>query len=262
VRDVDALRALPMQALLDAQVRLETQLAASPQLGGTDVTGADFMPFQPSVGRNALAHPPYAAVRDGASADVALLVGTNAHEATLWYQTDPGLEKLERITGRYLKDPARALEAYRRDHPGATTFDLLIALTTDYMFRIPVLRLAEAHTANGGRTFNYLFSWRSRAFGGRLGATHALEIPFTFNNLDRMGVDTFLGEGPVPQDLADAMHASWIAFIRTGDPNPSERTIPEWPRFDAERRPLMEFGDEIALREDPFPETRPLWDGR
>jgi para-nitrobenzyl esterase len=261
--DLEALRALPTQALLDAQVRLEARLAESPQLGDADVTGAGGMPFQPSVGGPSLPQPPYPAVRAGASADVALLVGTNAHEATLWHQADPDPAKLERIAGRYLPDPARALDAYRRDHPGASAFDLLIALTTDYMFRIPALRLAEAHTANGGRTFNYLFSWRSRAFGGRLGATHALEIPFTFNNLERMGVDVFLGEGPAPRDLASAMHACWIAFVRDGDPNLADapRTLPAWPRFDAQRRPLMEFGDEIALREDPFPETRPLWEG-
>ena len=127
--------------------------------------------------------------------------------------------RLEKIAGRYLPDSAKALTAYHRDHPGASPFDVLIALTTDYMFRIPALRLAEAHAANGGATWNYLFSWRSRAFGGRLGATHALEIPFTFNNLERVGVETFLGEGPLPQSLAEDMHASWIAFIRHGDPN-------------------------------------------
>ena len=48
----------------------------------------------------------------------------------------------------------------------------------------------------------YLFAWESRAFGGRLRATHALEIPFTFDNLDKGGVDALLGEGPTPQKLA------------------------------------------------------------
>ncbi len=39
--------------------------------------------------------------------------------------------------------------------------------------------------ANGGTSHMYLFSWESRASGDRLRATHALEIPFTFNNLER-----------------------------------------------------------------------------
>jgi para-nitrobenzyl esterase len=257
--DLESLRALPAEKLLEAQQQVEAELVGKSHLGAADVSGAGGMPFQPSLDGSVLAQPPLDAVRGGASSDVALLIGTNAQEATLWHQGETDERRLEKIVGRYLPDSAKALDAYHRDHPTASPFDVLIALTTDYMFRIPALRLAEAHAANGGATWNYLFSWRSRAFGGRLGATHALEIPFTFNNLDRAGVETFLGEGPLPHSLAADMHTSWIAFIRQGDPNAAE--IPEWPRFDEKRRALMEFGDKVAVREDPFPESRLLWEG-
>lgn len=35
-----------------------------------------------------------------------------------------------------------------------------------------------------------------------LGATHSLEIPFAFDNLDQPGIDLFIGPGPLPQKLA------------------------------------------------------------
>ncbi len=262
VSDLEALRELPGERLISAQGEVERHLAGTSTLGATDITGAAGMPFQPSTGGASLPLAPLEAVRRGASRDVALLIGTNAHEATLFHQGETDERRLEKIVGRYLPDPGRALEVYRGDHPDASPFDLLIAVTTDYMFRIPAVRLAEAHAANGGRTFSYLFSWRSRAFGGRLGATHALEIPFTFNNLERMGVETFLGEGPLPESLADRMHAAWIGFIREGDPNaaPEGAAAPEWPGFDPEHRALMEFGDEIGVREDPQAASRALWD--
>ena len=257
--DLESLRALAPERFLEAQQQVDAELAGKTHLGATDLSDADGMWFSPSIDGSALPEPPVDAVRAGASSNVALLVGTNAQETTLWHQDEPDERRLERIVDRYLPDTPKALDAYRRDHPGASLFDLLIAVTTDYTFRIPALRLAEAHAANGGNTWNYLFSWKSRGFGGRLGATHALEIPFTFNNLERMGVDAFIGEGPLPQALADDMHASWIAFIQDGDPNTTDSA--EWPRFDEKQRAVMEFGDEVAVREDLLPESRRQWEG-
>ena len=34
-----------------------------------------------------------------------------------------------------------------------------------------------------------------------------------------------------------------------------------WPRFDPETRALMEFGDEVGVRNDPFPNSRAVWEG-
>ena len=106
----------------------------------------------------------------------------------------------------------------------------------------------------------YLFSWESRAFNGRLKATHALEIPFAFNNLNRAGVDVFIGEGPKPQHVADAMHAAWTSFVRTGDPNCG--AIPQWPPYDTERRATMVFDNVSEVAGDPCGVERRLWDGR
>jgi para-nitrobenzyl esterase len=106
----------------------------------------------------------------------------------------------------------------------------------------------------------YLFAWESRAFAGRLRATHALEIPFAFNNLDRPGVDLFLGKGPAPQHVADTMHGAWTSFIRTGNPNCG--TLPDWPPYDSKRRATMVFNDTTAVTDDPGGAERRLWDGR
>jgi carboxylesterase type B len=101
----------------------------------------------------------------------------------------------------------------------------------------------------------YEFAWRSPAFGGRLGACHALEIPFVFDTLD-LGPDQIVGPllGPAPpQRLADTMHAAWVAFASTGDPG--------WPSYDLARRATMRLDTISTVVDDPRPMERALWEG-
>ena len=258
--DLDALRAASVESILEAQQATEAQLQERSTQRTGDVAGLGGMPFQPTVEGKALPEAPIDAVRGGLSSAVPILLGTNAHETTLFQYGPVDEARIGRIAGRYFgEDAERCLAAYRDEHPEASPKDLLTAITTDHIFRIPAVRLAEAHAGNGGRAYQYLFSWESRAFEGRLRSTHALEVPFTFDNLGRMGVDVFLGEGPDPQPLADAMHAAWTAFIREGTPN--GEGLPEWTAFDSERRAVMEFGERVGMLEDPMPRTREVWDG-
>ena len=73
----------------------------------------------------------------------------------------------------------------------------------------------------------------SPALGGRLGACHAVEIPFVFDTLDlgrRQMLGAALGDNP-PQHLADRMHRAWVEFATHGDPG--------WPRYNLQRRPRV-----------------------
>lgn len=73
----------------------------------------------------------------------------------------------------------------------------------------------------------------------------------------RVKEDVLLFAG-IPYALAEQMHDAWIAFVRDGSPETSTQV---WPRFGAERRTVMEFGDEIGTRDDPRPNSRAVWDG-
>jgi carboxylesterase type B len=143
------------------------------------------------------------------------------------------------------------LAAYRAVHPGASPGDLLAAIQTDWYWRIPAIRLADAHASRAAATYMYEFTWRSPQFGGRLGACHALEIPFVFDTLGH-GTETLWGPAP-PQSLADAMHAAWVAFATGGDPG--------WPRYDLRRRATMRFGEPSEVVDDPQRAERALWEG-
>ena len=88
---------------------------------------------------------------------------------------------------------------------------------------------------------------------GRLRATHALEIPFAFDNLDKPGVDIFLGPGDKPQHVADVMHQHWISFVRDLDP--------QWGPYALDAREVMRYDDTSAPVRDPDGEEREAWNG-
>jgi para-nitrobenzyl esterase len=218
--------------------------------GQVNSLGVAVSPFYPVHGNATLPDDPLTAARNGASSTVRVLTGSNKDETTLWSTGETSREKLERTVAGY--QAVEALAVYQHTRPEASSHDLLVALTTDHMFRIPAIRLAEARQ-EAAPTFMYQFNWRSRALNGVLAATHSLEIPFAFNNLDQAGVDFFLGPGPSPQGLADTMHKVWCDFIKTGEPG--------WPAYDTSTRATMFFNDVSEVVENPDSEERAAWDG-
>jgi para-nitrobenzyl esterase len=172
-------------------------------------------------------------------------------------------EKLAgRITRVVGKDRAAdTLAAYRDARPGASADDIWNDFATDWIFRIPATRLAEAQSIPQPDTYAYLFSYKSTAFGGALGACHAIDVPFTFDNLDRRGVDVLLGA--LTDDthaLARATSRAWLAMARNGSPQHDE--LPDWPRYSAEptgQRAVMELGTTRQVLSDPGSAERQLW---
>jgi para-nitrobenzyl esterase len=196
---------------------------------------------------------------------VRLLVGTNNDEMTLFTMMDPALATLD-DTGLRARihnywggsDVDEFLATYRRLHPGASVQELWVAMGTDALFRIPAIRLAEHQLAHAP-VWSYLFTWPTPVFGGILKSTHAVEIPFVFDTIDAPGSDIFTGTGEERAAIARRMHDAWTAFARDGAPGTA--AIPEWPRYDTERRPTMRIDESWEIVDDPMSETRRIWDG-
>jgi para-nitrobenzyl esterase len=104
------------------------------------------------------------------------------------------------------------LAAYRAQHPGASAGDLFSAIQTDGYWRIPAVRLADAHATNArDSTYMHEFAWRSPQMGGRLGAAHGVEMPFVFDTLG-LGTETMLGREPSP--IAGGHNAPGLGELR------------------------------------------------
>jgi len=266
VTDLEGVLTAPTEALLEAQDNVVSRLMADPGhvsgMGGLALA----MPFQPVVDGVALPTEPLEAVRAGSAAEVGLITGWTLDEWNLFHLMSPGglddprlLARLDRMVGDAVRGGGRTIaETYRAARPDADADEVWCAVLTDWIFRLPALRLAEAqHRHQPAHTFVYRFSWRSRGFDGRLGACHALDVPFVWNTLDRPGTELFLGEGPPPVALAEAVHDAWWHFARDGDPNHDR--LPTWPAYDLVTRPTMDFGERVEVVHDPGSAERVLW---
>ncbi|MYX16649.1 carboxylesterase family protein [Streptomyces sp. SID8374] len=219
-----ALAAVDTEALLTAQTEVTS--------GGNPLTGRNS--FQLVVDGELLTRDPAEALHAGAAAGIDLLMGTNTEEYRLWFVPGGLTERISRLKLRLallkFKVPNATARTYRANRPDATPGELLGALATDLLLRVPLNRLADARAGAPGSTYVYEFGWPSPV--QRLGACHALELGFVFDTLAHP--DTVALTGPdAPQELADAMHRAWVEFATTGDPG--------WPSWDASR-PVRFFG--------------------
>ncbi len=96
-----------------------------------------------------------------------------------------------------------------------------------------------------GRSKAYLYSFSHVAPNPNskyLGAYHASEIAYVFNNLNPQ--NALLQE--VDHKLAETMSNYWVNFAKTGDPN--GKGLPKWTPYNASDEPYMDFGDVVQVR--------------
>lgn len=227
--------------------------------------------FAPFVDGEVIPRPPTDVVADGEGARVPILLGTNRDEWTLFdvFFGAATAGARAQLAGYLGGELPRLLAGYRaaraagqssggggggRSLEDAAWLDLI----GDVGLRVPALRLADAH-ARHAPVWMYRFDWESPALGGRLGAAHALELPFVWNQLDLPIGQVLLGDVAAARPLAEQMHAAWAAFIR-GDA-PAAPGLPPWPRYEEPRRATLVLDRQPRLADDPDAPVRALWRG-
>jgi para-nitrobenzyl esterase len=255
VTTLEELRAVPAARLVEVQ----TKVIGGP-LGGFG-PGHVLAPVVDGVGLPAHPFDPVAAPT---AAVVPLLIGTTRDEMTLFTAAIPGFGMLnEKVLPTVAAtvngfDSGALLEVYSRNRPGASPAELLTVMLTD-RFRIGSIRLAERKLEGAPATpvFMYRFDFTTPVLDGKLGATHALDVAFCFDNLDKTRLH---GDRPEAPALAEQVSEAWLAFARTGDPN--HPGLPAWPAYDTDRRPTMLFDAECTVADDPDSDERLAWEGR
>lgn len=250
----EALAGVPVDRLIAAQQALAVEAQVMPDPARWGEVAADLMAFEPVIDGEVLPDLPIRRIAGGSARDVGVLVGANRDEQRLFLVPN-GLidlvtdELLQAAVAGYGLRAGEALAAYRAQRPAASPGELLADIATDWFFRVPAIRIAEAQAAAGA--WMYEFCWPSPQYSGRLGACHALELGFTFDTLATEGHGALMGPD-APQDLAGEMHRAWVRFVADGDPG--------WSRYDHRRRAVQEFGQQVRVIDDPRSATRLLWD--
>ena len=240
-KQVDQLQNIPVEQLANTINALPGgPLAIAPILDGRSLYAHPFDPEAPAQ-----------------SADVPLLIGSNATEMTLIEPPPETLDDatlLARVKERMRIDDAaaeRLLAVYKKTY--GDNIEAWLALESDRFMRINSIRQAERKAAqHAAPVYMYYFTWRSPALGGYLRSAHALEIPFVFDHVDTWL--EILGTGQDRYQLADKISGAWTTFARTG--KPSDPGLPEWPAYTLERRATMILNQQCSVVGDPHGDQR------
>jgi para-nitrobenzyl esterase len=253
---VDKVQDAPLSALLGAII------PASKAAGQRPYLLLDRYDFGPVVDGGLVPQHPAEPTTSPLGDDIPLMIGGTAQEASLfldgdavWHRTLTEDELRERIAAIAGPDADAAAALYRDLLPGASPGDRLIAVLTGAGFSARTWLYAERRAARGGApVYHYSLDWPSPFAGGRMGAHHAMDLPFVFDTTD-VPLTTKGADGA--PELAAVMSASWVAFARTGKPD--NAAIPAWSAYTVETRATMVFDTRCRVVNDPLADARALW---
>lgn len=217
--------------------------------------------FAPVVDKQTLAQHPFDPKASGLCADVAVMIGYNRTETTLFLAGDReafALDEagLQRRVKFLLRDNSeRVIEEFRAANPGATPSELFFLIGTDYPTGAFSRKIAQRKSEQGAAaSYLYRFDWETPIAGGRMKSPHALEITFVFDHAGEPLAPRLAPDSPEVHALAAEMSSRWIAFARSGDPNTGN--TPHWPAYSAAGRATMIFNSKSRVENDPSRQER------
>ena len=236
--------------------------------------------FTPVVDGTYLPHHPFDPTAPAISRDKPLLVGTNKDEMAFFFLerkenevftlTEDGIKA--RLDKDFGPNAEKVLTTYRKSRPVASPADLYIAITTARAMWLGSIEIAEKkYEQKSAPVYMYMFTHESNLIvpgtNHRLGAAHATEIWYKFNNVDLEGPKdpkdpsrpALIGTDPDRKNAALNMSEMWTTFAKTGQPGAKGQ--PSWPAYTLPRRATMMIDAQCKVEDDPFGQERAMWDG-
>ena len=179
--------------------------------------------FAPTIGGDVVAADAEQRIANDARP---LIISTTRDEMNFWMINNPSYATMTEVEARkhfaawFGDEENTAWHTYAALRPGASPGQMVMALNTDRGFRSPAWRIIDDRDRAGSPTWSTFFTWPSPVFGGVLGACHALDIPFVFDNVDLPLIDIFIGSpqehGVAHRHLADTLAGALVEFATTG----------------------------------------------
>ncbi|MFK8397778.1 carboxylesterase/lipase family protein [Pseudomonas sp. BGr12] len=254
VTSIDQIKDLPASVLIEKQEEA---------LKGMLETDVDLL-FQPTMDSVVVKDFPLDAIRRGDTKDINMLVGTTKNELMLYTEYDPQLlDRQPEDLPELQVLPWVAREAvssiYKWNRPDMKPGQVSMDIYSDFAFRIPAIRMAEAQSANAQNAWMYRFDWPIP--GSELGAPHGSELAFLFGRMDdvQAKVKGATSVAPSWTQLSENIQDIWTAFARTGRPianlkDPHERDVL------ATLEPYSESSRSTLLLNTPLEvESDPAW---
>jgi len=275
-KEVAKLRDVPAEKLLDVQAAVARKAPGNLTLSGgrKGMVVARAGGFGPVVDGTYLPHDPFDPTAPAISKDKPLMVGTNRDEMAFFYWerratdlftlSDDGLKsQLEKDFGG---NAETILATYRKSRPGASPSDLYVAITTSRAMWLGSIEIAEKKVAQKrAPVYMYMLTHESNLIvpgtNHRLGAAHATDIWYKFNNVDEPvnpERPSLIGTDPDRKAAGRNMSEMWATFARTG--RPGAKGQPAWPAYTLPKRATMMIDSQCKVEESPFAQELALWD--
>lgn len=253
VSSLEELQALPAQAVLDAASSLASgdngPFAVDPKPRTGDMA---LLMFRPALDGVLVTRHPMDPAPDDSVDDIPVLVGFCTHDPSFLLIDDPdyrdfsehGLKNyFTRVLGG---EGSTWYGRYRAEFPSETPQLLLSRFLADAMFGSGSIAIAERKCRQSAPVFCYEFSYRSNFYPGLMGASHSMDLPFVFFNVDR---SPFSGTDPERLVVSRNMALAWASFARFG--SPAHSGIPYWPEYNPESRATMVIDTSWVVKQGP-----------
>ena len=185
----------------------------------------------------------------GNQADVPVLIGSNADEATTF---DPALlnpqatdfdytEALNAQVALMLPNADTSIFEHYPTKPDVAQ-QSWVEFSTDAMFTQPMRLWADYMQNVSSPAYLYWWDWRPIIDGSdQYGAFHAAEVPYVFGDLSNFNMTA----RPEDRKFSELMMMIWTNFAKTGDPS-VEGAI-EWPPYDPASSATAVLGKKLAI---------------
>jgi para-nitrobenzyl esterase len=182
----------------------------------------------------------------GKQNDAPVIVGSNANEMTTLTVAAMVPKTTEDLRKRVETQYGAAIKEFDAAYPVKSDADVAAAYLDslrDVTFTLPMRTWARMTATGRSKAYLYFFSHVPPNPNSKyLGAYHAGEIVYVFNNLNRR--NSLLQEADF--ELAGMMSDYWVNFAATGDPN--GKGLPKWAPYDRKAEAYLDFGDTVELR--------------
>ncbi|MEO1524506.1 MAG: carboxylesterase family protein [Planctomycetota bacterium] len=195
-----------------------------------------------------LPEEPHVLLAKGDFNQVPLMIGMNTDESTLFTQKIRFFfpAGYRRMLGDHFPGSVEDVFSQYPGNSGKEATQSFKQLMSDSMFLQPGREFADYVSGHGAPVYFYVFG-RTPPFAARagLGAFHALEIGYVFENLDAQNPRLF---GATDRALSSKMSAYWRSFATSGTPN--ETDLPTWPRYDAKQAKYLHFDETVSVKSE------------
>ncbi len=214
--------------------------------------------YSPCVDHYALPDLPLNLIAQGNYHKVPTMLGTTKDELRIYTMSVPGLGLwskpsvnflLKLLTGPNYQSTRSMYyySDYRRP------IDLAFAFGNDMVFNAPTFKMAE-NMAGNNPVYLYQFDWNDTHYPHKLGAFHALDVPFVFGGMNlKYSLAKLLASKKTYQEaepLALKMMSYFTNFARAGNPN--GEGLPPWSEYQRSSRARLHF--DFPIQQIPLTE--------